>query len=263
MTSPEGPFTVHPIGVARTPFPDRASAPRQPAAARGVPGRIELLPDGRFEHALEDLGSFRHLWVLSWFHLSEGFRPKVRPPRSELRRGVFATRAPHRPNPIGMSVLRLDRIDGLTLHVLDVDLVDGTPVLDLKPYLPYTDAIPEAGHGWVGAPAAADPGPSFEISAAPRAAEQLAFLSARGIDLWDRARTVLEAGPAPHPYRRIRKEGEGFVLAVRDFRFSFRVDGTRVTVERIRTGYRRAALEGRAPELAVHREFAERFGLSG
>ena len=84
--------------------------------------------------------------MLFWFDRNEGWRPKVLPPRSRSgRKGVFATRSPHRPNPLGLSAVRLERVDGLTLHVSDVDMLDGTPVLDIKPYVAYTDAIADAG----------------------------------------------------------------------------------------------------------------------
>ena len=76
------------------------------------------------------------IWVLFWFHLNEGWRPKVQPPRSTTgRKGLFSTRSPHRPNPLGLSALRLERVEGLTVHVRGADLVDGTPVLDIKPYM--------------------------------------------------------------------------------------------------------------------------------
>ena len=166
------PVTFTPIGVVRTPFPDRVSAPRQPAAAIGVQGTIELEPGRDFEHALEDLEGWDRLWVIFCFHLNEGWRPKVLPPRSaEKRRGVFSTRSPHRPNSIGLSVVRLRRVRGLVLDVEDLDIVDGSPVLDLKPYVPYADAFPEARTGWLealapsggDAQAARDPEPGFEV----------------------------------------------------------------------------------------------------
>jgi len=113
-----------PIGIARTPFSERVEAPRQPYAAAGVAGTIELFEGQNFEHALADLEAWDHIWVIFWFHLNKGWRPKVLPPRSEIKRGVFATRSPYRPNPIGMSVLRLEAVEGLTLRVLDVDLLD-------------------------------------------------------------------------------------------------------------------------------------------
>ncbi len=141
-----------PIGVVHTPFPDRVSTPRQPYAAREARGTIELYPGHDFEHALEDLEGWDRLWVIFCFHLNPAgvWRPKVLPPRSAgKRRGVFSTRSPHRPNPIGLSVVRLDEVRGLTLYVRDVDMIDGTPVLDLKPYVPYADAFPGARTGWL------------------------------------------------------------------------------------------------------------------
>jgi tRNA-Thr(GGU) m(6)t(6)A37 methyltransferase TsaA len=265
-------LAVTPIGVAHTPFSDRQSAPRQPPAAAGVRGTIELFPDGRFEHALEDLTTFSHLWVLFWFHLNEGWHAKVRPPRSEVRRGVFATRAPYRPNPIGMSAVRLERIEGLTLHVSDVDLLDGTPVLDLKPYIPYTDSIPSANHGWLGAPPGTPARAGEEAPPDPRAAHavrftegaerELEFLRERhGIDLRPRILEVLSLGVTPHPYRRIRKEGDGFRLAVREWRACFAVEGGAAVVNRIVSGYRPSELFSTKEDgLVAHREFTEVFG---
>jgi tRNA-Thr(GGU) m(6)t(6)A37 methyltransferase TsaA len=270
-------LSVTPIGVLRTPFEDRASAPRQPAAARGVKGTLELHPDGRFEHALHDLETFRHIWVLFWFHLNDGWRSKVLPPRSEKRRGVFATRSPYRPNPLGMSVLRLERIDGLTLHVLDVDMIDQTPVLDIKPYLPYTDAIADADHGWLDADVDAggraetpragpfDPRAAFAVHFSVEASAQLAFLRDRhALDLSSRIAEVLTLGPSPHPYRRIKKDGDAFVLALREWRARFRVDGETVTVERVLSGYRPSVLfSSEDPALGAHREYVAEFGADG
>ena len=258
-----------PIGVVRTPFPDKASTPRQPAAARGVRGRIELFPDGRYEHALLDLASFEHVWVLFHFHLSRGWRAKVLPPRSLERRGVFATRAPHRPNPIGMSLVRLERIDGACLHVLDVDMIDGTPVLDIKPYLPYADSAAAADHGWLDEKTngnetrSSDPKPRFDVLFSPRAAEQLAFLRDRcAVDLAQRIRTALALGPSPHPYRRIKKDGDGFRLAVQEWRVRFMVSGSEVHVERVLSGYRPSQVFT-DPSLDAHRAYTERFGTDG
>ena len=137
-------LTLTPIGVVHSPFSERMRAPRQPRAALGVEGTIELYSASGIEHALEDIDSFRYIWVLFWFHKNHGFRPKVLPPRSHVRRGVFATRSPYRPNPIGLSVVELVAVEARTLRVKNLDILDGTPVLDLKPYVPYTDAIPDA-----------------------------------------------------------------------------------------------------------------------
>ena len=172
------PITLTPIGVVRTPFADRVSAPRQPCAAGGARGTIELLPGRDFEHALSDLEGWDRIWVVFAFHLNPpgAWRPKVLPPRSAgKRRGVFSTRSPHRPNPIGLSVVRLDGVAGLSLHVRDVDMIDGTPVLDLKPYVPYADAFPDARTGWLeplapgdagGGPSRATPSPASRCAGA-------------------------------------------------------------------------------------------------
>jgi tRNA-Thr(GGU) m(6)t(6)A37 methyltransferase TsaA len=134
--------------VVRTGLSSRVEAPRQPRAAGGAGGTIELYPGRNFEHALDDLQGWEYIWVIFWFHLNRSWRPKVLPPRSTSgRKGVFSTRSPHRPNPIGLSAVRLERVDGLTLHIRDVDMVDGTPVLDIKPYVPYADAHPGARSG--------------------------------------------------------------------------------------------------------------------
>jgi len=110
---------------------------------------LELNPDLP-ESVLKDLEGFAYVWVIFVLHRSEGWAPTVRPPRGpRIKRGVFATRSPHRPNPIGLSAVELTGIEGRTLHLRGVDFLDGTPVLDLKPYVPYADAFPEARAGWI------------------------------------------------------------------------------------------------------------------
>ena len=131
-----------PIGVVRSPFTELAGMPIQPAAARDVEGRVEIREE--YRDGLADLDGFSHVVLLVHFHRSEGFRLKVVPFLDTVPRGLFATRAPRRPNPIGLSVLRLDRIEDGVLHVRDVDILDGTPVLDVKPHVPDfapTDAL--------------------------------------------------------------------------------------------------------------------------
>ena len=257
--------TLSPIGVLRTPFLERVSAPRQPYVARGVPGTIELYPGRGFEHALCDLEGWDHLWVIFWFHLNPGWRPKVLPPRSTgKRRGVFSTRSPHRPNPIGLSVVRLKAIRGLVLDVEDVDMVDGTPVLDIKPYLPVADAIVDARVGWVDAQGPRDPEPGYEVVWSDKAAEQARWLrDEQSIDLQAPVERTLCLGPQPHPYRRIRADpaGSGMRLAVKDWRVRFHVDERRITVDAITTGYReRDLVTSEEAAVAAHRAFVARFG---
>lgn len=253
----ESELTCRPIGVIHTPFRERLAAPRQAAAARDVEGRIELHPGFSFEHALSDLSGFPYIWVLFWFHHNQGWRPKVLPPRSAHRRGLFATRSPYRPNPIGLSAVKLERIEGLTLFVRGVDMLDGTPVLDLKPYVPYADAIHDAEGGWL--ETARDPLPGFVVEFENAAVSAMEYLqSTWGIELEEPIRAILTLGPQQHPYRRIRADGDQMVLSVKDWRARFRVEGTQIVVTEIRSGYRpRELVTNQDSALDSHRAYVE------
>lgn len=130
-------MNCHPIGFLRTPFKKITDMPIQPAGAGGMAGLIELCPD--LVDGLQDLDGFSHLIVLYHFHRTAGVRLTVTPFLDDQEHGVFATRAPSRPNPIGLSILRLERVVGTTLEVSDVDMLDESPVLDIKPYVPAFD----------------------------------------------------------------------------------------------------------------------------
>ena len=120
-------LTLEPIGVLHSPHVERAQAPRQPRAALGIEGTIELDPGRGFEDALADLEGWQYVWVIAWFDRNTTWKPKVTPPRSTVKRGVFSTRAPHRPNPIALSVFELIGVEGLTVKVRNVDLLDHGP----------------------------------------------------------------------------------------------------------------------------------------
>jgi tRNA-Thr(GGU) m(6)t(6)A37 methyltransferase TsaA len=273
MTDPprEGPpesreLVLRPIGFVRSPFADRHSAPRQPSLAKDTPALIELLPQAELEHGLSDIEEWSHLWVLYWFHLNTHFRPKVEAPRSERRRGVFATRSPYRPNPIGLSVVALERVEGRVLHVRGLDMIDGTPVIDLKPYVPYTDHV-DANSGWLettGSPK--DPGPQFEVDFASDARTQLEWLKDQAaLDLEPAIVRILSTGPVPHPYRRIKRDGAGYRLGLRDWRVRFELEGKLVRVQSIASGYKAkvladpSAVANAETALEVHREFVAAF----
>ena len=244
-------ITLEPIGFVRSPLATKVQAARQPRAAAGTPARIELLPGHNFEHALEDLAQWELIWVIFWFHLNPGWRPKVLPPRSTTgRKGVFATRSPHRPNPIGMSVVRLERVDGLVLQIRDADMLDGTPVLDLKPYVAYTDAHPGAGTGWLEdvprsrtSAQPSDPVRAYAVQFEALAAEQSAWIEAHtGLAIRERIQSTLALGPAPHPYRRIRRVDEWMQLSVKEWRVRFTVVERDVRVIEIYSGFRASHL---------------------
>ena len=255
-------LTLAPIGVVRTPFLERASAPRQGFLAGDVAGQLVLERGKNFEDALSDLEGWEYLWVLYWFHENTTWRPKVLPPRSaHKRRGVFATRSPHRPNPIGLSVVRLERVEGLTVHVKGVDMLDGSPLLDIKPYVPAADAFPAARTGWLEPLVrAADPEPGFSIAWSAEAEAQAAWLAARGVDLVTPTTRTLALGPQPHAYRRIRADGDAMRLAVKEWRIRFRAEGRLITVLAVATGYRPSQLaKAGDAALDVHRAFVGAF----
>jgi tRNA-Thr(GGU) m(6)t(6)A37 methyltransferase TsaA len=241
-------LTLDPIGVVRTAYSAKDTAPRQ-AVVADAEAVIELFPGRNLEHAIEDLAGWERIWVIFWFHQNPGWRPKVLPPRSTSgRKGVLATRSPHRPNPLGLSAVRLLRIEGLNLHVQGVDMIDGTPVLDIKPYVPYSDAFADSGSGWL---ESKDPIPDYTVEFVEPADSQLRWIRERdGTDLRERAREVLQLGPQPHPYRRIRATPQGMVLAVKDWRLHFIVADRVISVHCGASGYRDLQ---QAP--IVHREF--------
>lgn len=249
-------YSVEPIGHVSSPFDERAAAPRQGRLSEGVSATIELVDDSRFRDALLDVDLWDYLWVLFWFHLNDRWRPRVRPPRSAVKRGVFATRSPHRPNPIGLSVVRLDRVEGLTLHISEVDMLDGTPVLDLKPYLAWADSIPGAGEGWLG-DRPDDPRPRWSLQWTVDASERADWLETNGVPLRMRVEDVLTQGPHPHAYRRIRDEGAEKVLSVKDWRVRFRVTGERaILVLTVQSGRRPREIFGSSDvRFELHRAF--------
>jgi tRNA (adenine37-N6)-methyltransferase len=252
-------LVVRPIGFVRSPFNEKVEAPRQ-AVLNDTPGTVEILPP--YQDALSDLDGFERIWLLFWFDRSEGWKPKVLPPRSEAKRGVFATRAPHRPNPIGLSAVRLERVEGLILHIRDLDLVDGTPVLDIKPYIPYADAFPDASAGWLDVQ---DPRTAWAVLLDAGCEERLGWIATEtGVDLRERVTSALALGPQPHAYRRIKETPDGRrVLAVKEWRAFFTADeaSRTISVLHIASGYKPRDLEtGGEPVHAVHRAFVERFG---
>ncbi len=136
-----------PIGVIRTPFKDLKEMPIQPIGAKGIQGTIEIEPE--YVDGIKDLEGFSHIFVIYHFHFSQGYSLIIKPFMDDDLHGVFATRAPKRPNPIGISVVRLVRVEGVILHIKDVDMVDGTPLLDIKPYVPEFDALKAERIGWL------------------------------------------------------------------------------------------------------------------
>ena len=141
-------MNIEPIGIIHSCFKEKFGIPRQSGLIQSATATLELLPPYNVEEALRGIEEFSHLWIVFAFHKSvtSTFQPTVRPPRlgGNRRVGVFATRSPFRPNPIGLSVVELKGVKGTTLELAGGDFLDGTPVLDIKPYIPYADSVPSA-----------------------------------------------------------------------------------------------------------------------
>jgi tRNA-Thr(GGU) m(6)t(6)A37 methyltransferase TsaA len=144
------PLTLNPIGVIHSPFRDAPGTPIQAVFAEDAKGTVEVLPD--YAAGLSDLAGFDRIWLLYWFDRAGQPRVRVVPFRDTAEHGVFASRAPCRPNPIGLSCVRLLSVAGRVLTVAGVDILDGTPLLDIKPYVPEFDAHPQSRAGWLEQP---------------------------------------------------------------------------------------------------------------
>ena len=138
---------MRPIGVVHSPHRTPAGTSIQPAYAEHVKGQVVV--DEGFAAALDDIEGFERIWLVYCLDRAKPFKPRVVPYRDTKERGLFATRAPSRPNPIGLSVVRLLGRDGNALRVRGLDILDGTPLLDIKPYVPEFDAYPESKSGWL------------------------------------------------------------------------------------------------------------------
>lgn len=236
-------LTLKPIGFIRTGKQVKFQARHQPTDGDAECNVLELLPGVNFEQALQDVAGFDRVWLLWWFHRNETWRPLVLPPRGpSQRRGVFATRSPHRPNPLGMTPVRLLGVEGRRLLLGACDLVEGTPVFDVKPYVPAYDSFPEAKAGWidevdtlVNAPA------PFTVTFAPLAETQAQWLRAEhGVDFTPRLIELLSRDPSPHRTRRIRKRPSGgFEIGCGAWRAAFALEAVSVTVTvtALETGY--------------------------
>ena len=137
----------HSIGIVHSPFKDIKGMPIQPSGASGVQGTVEIFPE--YKEGLKDLSGFSHIILLYHFHEVRESRLTIMPFMDSQPRGVFSTRAPKRPNPIGLSIVKLVRIEGNILYIENLDILDGTPLLDIKPYVPEFDRHPADRVGWL------------------------------------------------------------------------------------------------------------------
>ncbi|MCB2203300.1 tRNA (N6-threonylcarbamoyladenosine(37)-N6)-methyltransferase TrmO [bacterium] len=252
-------ITLESIGVLLSPRKHRYDVPRQGTLDGSHKARVVLDEGRNFEQALSDLEGFERIWLLYVFHLNEGWKPRVQVPRHRKDKvGVFATRAPYRPNPIGLSCVRLLEVRGRELVVSECDLLDGTPIIDIKPYLPYADAFPDAATGWV-------PGEEvkYRVEFSSLAMEHFLWLRSENIDLLPFAESQLEAQPADSSRKRVQRiSDDRYQIAYRTWRIEFSIDEDAevVRVEGVRSGYSAEELHDSYDpyeDKSLHRQFTE------
>lgn len=267
-------FIFKPIGIVHNTARYRYETPRQPSFD-SPPAYVDFLPNPRFETALADLVGFDRVWLIAVFHLNinaddtPNWNPKVRPPVSpdDRRFGVFATRSPHRPNPIALSCVEVASIEGTRMYLRACDLLDGTPVLDVKPYIPEVDAFPDSAAGWRDAVAAA----SWKVDFSPEALMRARFLTELGApDAVSFCRIQLTMNPLDHTRKRLEARGDDrYAIGCRTWRIVFRAMGVgrTVFVETIESHYTGEELLPGAPDpygdKDVHRAFLAAFPGTG
>jgi tRNA (adenine37-N6)-methyltransferase len=252
---------MEPIGMFWSSEMELYQCPHQPLDGHANCGEIELYPQKNFEQALEGLETFSHIWVIFLFHGAGNWRPKIMPPRGDVKRGCLATRTPHRPNSIGMSVLELKSIQGRRLKVGQHDLLHGTPVLDLKPYLPKVDMIPNANGGWTDT---VDSVQASAIEFSEFAQRALDWLLERQLDLWALVETTLVYYPEPRKRKRTKwLDAPLCELACKTWRIRYELNGSpeqwKVKIVDIDSGYPREIIQREIPsdwmDLDLHDEY--------
>lgn len=231
---------MQPIGFVRSCFKEKFGVARQALMVTEALGVLKLSPSQDFRLAVSGLETFSHLWVIFVFHknLEKGWQPLISTPRTEENKlGVFASRSPHRPNPIGLSCVKIEKIDllprdGIEIHVSGLDILDGSPILDIKPYLPYADAISEANSGWADAEIK-----KYPVSFSPESLNAIDKLSeGRHPNLKGLLTQMLELDPRPTSQRKAspledpQSEGRKFSFRLFDFDVRWQISAAGVQV---------------------------------
>lgn len=231
-------YTVEAIGIVHSCYSEKFGIPRQPGLVKSARGAIELLPPCNREEMFHELDQFSHIWVQFLFHnaVTDGWRPTVRPPwlGGQKRVGLYASRSPHRPNFLGMSVVRHHGLrkekGGLFLDISGMDLLQGTPVFDIKPYVPYGDRVEEASSGFI--KFAEQPVDVFFTAEADR--ECAIYQKETGRDLKTLVREILAQDPRPASQRKKERE-YGMLLWDMNVRWQATRDG--FTVLQVQKNY--------------------------
>ncbi len=232
-------YSVKPIGFIETPYKEKFAVPRQPRLVPAAKARVKLVGDANSPEAVRGLEQFSHVWLLFLFdqNLEAGWKPTVRPPRlgGNERVGVFATRSTFRPNGIGMSAVEVKGVskkgDQIYIDLGSVDLVDGTPIVDIKPYIPYSDSIPDAKGGY----AEEEPEKSKVVFSSQALASQALTMVKKHSDT-EHILSVIEQVLAQDPrpaYKKSKPDSKEYAVNLFDLNVKFTVNGNLITVTAI------------------------------
>lgn len=255
-------LTCKPIGYFQCRQTEKYMAPHQPEVGLIGEGCVILSPGFNFEQALDSLIGFDRIWLIYWLNRNSNWKPKVMTPRGGSKRGVFSTRSPHRPNPIGLSCVELLDIKGRKIYVGKNDLLDDTPILDIKPYLPYADAFPNSSQGWIDNEA--DP-IKYSIQWESLAQIQALFIEGKtDIDLINSVELRLSSNPHPFPAHRIKKIGcNAYELSFKIWRIFYSLQDQTIIIHGIGSGYDNETLQGKKKsawdDVPLHLEFIMKF----
>ncbi len=238
-----GTYCFDPIGFVESPFKDKYGIPRQSSLAVAAKGKIKFKNDPDLVTALRSIEQFSHLWIIFVFHEHGGknWKPSIRPPRLGGRQkvGVLASRSPHRPNPIGMSAVRIESVNldsggGPEIIVAGLDLLDGTPVLDVKPYIPYADFVCDAGGGW-----ANEPVKKYPVLLSVEVQKEIEIIDAKHSEFSSLMQQILEIDPRPAYQKRKYPIDEGgtqehqYGIEIMGFEVKYRVEDFGIRVQRV------------------------------
>jgi len=255
-------LTCNPIGYFHTIEKDRYHLPKQSGLGKKNEGMIALNPHQNFEQALTDLIGFSHIWVLFWFHGNFNWKPKIMTPLGPPKRGLFATRSPHRPNPIGLSCLEIVDIKGLHIRVAEHDLLDKTPILDIKPYIEYADSKTGTRQGWLENYKQSN---FYQIKWSDLSIIQIAYLENDwNLDLKNPITFRLMTNPFPSSNNRIELiQNHFYRLSYKTWRIIFSIKEDEIEIVKIDTGYDDETLlnlkTSRWDDVHIHQEFLRKF----